>query len=489
MNRTFFSIIAFVLAISCSSAQETTTPTIDLGTKRELFVDYFLIETLENVSLKQHSPIYRGAVLHFDQPWEGLFCGYITMIHDEGKYRCYYRGSSGGDDGGTHETVCVAFSDDGIHWTKPNLGIVDEYETKENNVIMTGVLHFAHNFCPMLDSRPGVAREERYKALAGTHHSGGLHAFYSEDGIHWKKVSDKAVLSTPEEYQYGFDSQNIPLWSERDNCYLCYFRVVLASGKRAIARATSKDFLHWENIQEMEVIHDNQTAPFEQFYTNQTGVYFRAPHIHVATPARFMESRRVLTAEQAKAANVNPSYFNDCSDAVFLTNRNGNRYDRTFMEAFIRPGIGLQNWVSRTNYPACNILPTSDHEMSIYVNANYAAPNAELRRYTLRWDGFASLNAPYDGGTFVSKPLTFSGNQLSLNFSTSAAGGIKVQLEKPDGTPIPGFTLDECHEIIGDEIDRKVVWNDDTNVSALAGEAVRLRFVMKDADVYSFRFE
>jgi hypothetical protein len=262
--------------------------------------------------------------------------------------------------------------------------------------------------------------------------------------------------------------------------------------KRYVGRATSKDFLHWENVETMEVIHDGQPAPFEQFYTNQTSAYFRAPHIYISTPGRFMQGRQVMTEEQAKAANIDPQYFkettNECSDAVLLTSRGGNRYDRTFMEPFVRPGIGLKNWASRTNYPARNVVQTSDTEMSLYINANYGSPDNEVRRLTLRLDGFASLHAPYAGGTFVSKPLIFSGKKLSLNFSTSAAGGLKVQMEQIDGKPYPGFSMLDCREIIGDEIARDVVWYDGTDVSSLAGKIVRIRISMKDAELYSLKF-
>jgi len=85
--------------------------------------------------------------------------------------------------------------------------------------------------------------------------------------------------------------------------------------------------------------------------------------------------------------------------------------------------------------------------------------------------------------------LTFSGKKLSLNFSTSAAGGLKVQLEQIDGKPYPGFALDDCKEIIGDEIARDVLWKNGSNVSALAGKIVRIRIVMKDAELYSLKFD
>ena len=483
-------LITLVSLCFCLSAYAQESKPLDLGSRRELFVDHYLIDKLDNLSLRLHEPVLRDVCFKFDLPWEGIFCGYVTIIRDNGKYRAYYRGGpTDGKDGSTTEALCVAFSDDGIHWMKPKLGLVEKNGSKDNNVVMTGIPHLMHNFAPMIDSRPGVPAEERYKALGGTLHSDGLFAFSSPDGLVWKKMSDKPVLGKLEQYAYSYDSQNVPLWSPSENCYVAYFRVVMPPFKRYIGRATSTDFLHWENVQTMDVIHDGKPAPFEQFYTNQTNVYFRAPHIYIATPARFMEGRQVLTKEQAEEAKVDPTYFEDCSDAVFLTSRGGNRYDRTFMEPLIRPGIGFQNWVSRTNYPAQNIIQTGENEMSLYINANYATPDSELRRYTLRLDGFASLHAPYEGGTFVSKPLTFSGKKLSLNFSTSAAGGLKVQLEQADGTPYPGFALNDCKEIIGNEIARNVLWTNGIDVSSLAGKTVRIRMFLKDADLYSLKFE
>jgi hypothetical protein len=106
----------------------------------------------------------------------------------------------------------------------------------------------------------------------------------------------------------------------------------------------------------------------------------------------------------------------------------------------------------------------------------------------MRLDGFASAQAEYKGGELVTKPLIFSGQQLTLNFATSAAGGIRTEIQDPSGKPIPGFTLSEARPQIGNEIQRAVSWKAGTDVSQLAGQGVRLRFVMHDADLYAFQF-
>jgi hypothetical protein len=455
-----------------------------IGNRRELFVDHWLIEELKGAALVLHTPRDEGKVLAFDQPWEGPFCAYTTVIHDGGRYRLYYRGMPRTGDLTDVECTCYAESSDGIHWIRPRLGLFEVAGTKANNVILAHSPPFSHNFSPFLDTRPNVPGEQRFKALAGSRAS-GLCAFVSADGVHWRKLQDDPVLKDP---SYAFDSQNVSFWSDAEGKYVCYFRT-FEHGVRWISRATSADFLHWTRGVSMKFEHGGRPAPVEHLYTNQTHPYFRAKHLYVATPARFLPGRQVLNDEQAKAIGVHPGYFRDCSDAVFMTSRGGAVYDRTFLEGFVRPGIGYENWVSRTNYPALNVVQTGPTEMSLYVQHNYGQPTAHLRRYSLRLDGFASVRAPYVGGELLTGPFVFSGRRLLLNFATSAAGGIKVELRDRTGRPLPGYGIDDCQELIGNEIERASTWKNGTDLSSLAGQPIRLRFVLKDADLFALRFE
>lgn len=482
------SLLCLILASTAGASLAAEKP-IELGSKRELFVDYHWIDQLKGVELRLHAPVDEGVAIAFDKPWEGRFCGYCTVIKDGPVYRCYYRGRpEAGRDGDIGEVYCYAESEDGIHWTKPELGLYEVLGAKKNNVCLAYAAPVTHNFSPFLDSNPDCAGDKRYKALGGTMES-GLKAYVSDDGVYWKPLAEKAVIAKEMvDFPYMFDSQNVSFWSPVEGKYVCYFRV-FKDGIRRIARTTSDDFLQWGPPVLMEYRSGEKEAPVEHLYTNQTHPYFRAPHLYVAIAARFMPGRQVLTDEQAQAINVDPKYFRDTSDAIFMTTRGGGVYDRTFLSSFLRGGIGAENWVSRTNYPALNVVPTGPTEMSIYVNQNYAQPTAHLRRYSLRVDGFASAYAPYEGGELLTKPFTFTGDRLSINFSTSAAGGIRFEFQDEQGRAIPGFTLDDCREQIGNEIDRVVTWKGGTDVSALAGKPVRLRIAMKDADLFSLCFE
>ncbi len=70
----------------------------------------------------------------------------------------------------------------------------------------------------------------------------------------------------------------------------------------------------------------------------------------------------------------------------------------------------------------------------------------------------------------------------------SAAGSVQVELQDAAGKPMPGFTLADMPPLYGDELDAAVAWKSGGDVSSLAGKPVRLRFVLKDADVYALRF-
>jgi hypothetical protein len=206
-----------------------------------------------------------------------------------------------------------------------------------------------------------------------------------------------------------------------------------------------------------------------------------------------MEGRQVLDEERARGIGVKTigkhAYFKDCSDGVLLTARSGtSEYDRTFLETFIRPGPGDSNWTSRTNYPLTGILPAGPGHMQLFVARNYMQPTWHIERLLMRTDGFASVSAPWSGGELLTKPLTFTGGELEINYRTGAAGSVRIEIQDPDGMPLAGFTAADCPVIIGDEIERVVAWKAGSDVASLAGKPVRLRFILADADLFSFRF-
>ena len=471
---------------------------LDIGSRRELFVDRLLVDELKGTTLRLHRPTSGGKCIKLDKPWEGHANGPKVVFKLDDNLLMYYRAMSV-NRGDVNGRTCVAVSKDhGDTWTKPALGLTSFGEHADTNIVAdTG--GNALEVIPWLDTRPGVPKAERVKAFYSEAVSGEEHTafrdpkgpkrlvmFGAADGFTFHKLDPQPEIVS--KLRNSFDGGNTMFWSDVEQQYVLYFRIW--DEGRSIGRMTSKDFLHWEDPQPMTY----GDSPREQLYTNQTQPYFRAPHIYLAPAARFMERRRVVTDEQVKQIGLQTSqgvfFGNDCSDTVLLSTRPGTtEYARTFMEAFVRPGLGYGNWTSRTNYPLTGILPYGENQVMLFIARNYMQDDWHIERLLLRTDGFSSVNAPWAGGEMITRAFKFAGKQLEINYSTSAAGSIRVELQDADGKPLPGFTAEDSEEIIGDEIRRIVRWQGRGDVSSLAGKPVRLRFVMKDADLYSLKFE
>lgn len=460
--KPFALLPAFLIAAHAAAADP-----IDLGSRWELFVDEFLVAEKEGVALKLHEPVKHEIVLTTDQPWEGKTCAYFSVIQDGGKVLMYYRGSSGGSDHSDAQVTCVAESSDGIHFTRPKLGLIEAGGTRDNNVIWRGVE--SHNFSPFLDANPKVKSEERYKALGGVKQPGknwhqgetpgGLYAFTSADGIHWKKMRDTPVIT-----KGAFDSQNLAFWDTTRDHYVCFSRI-FSNKVRAVQSNTSGDFLTWTD----GVPHRYaEGVPMEHFYTSATVPCPTAPHLFLSFPKRYVTNRKKVPAHVADGV----------SDAVFMSSRDGVNWDRPFLEAWSRPGPDLKNWTDRNNMTANGIVVTGEDEWSLYISEHYRYDDHRIRRLTVRKQGFASMHGDAKGGAFTTKPMVVSGSKLHLNYATSAAGSVGIEVLDETGKVVA-----ELKELYGDEFDAPAL-----DVSALKGNTVTLRVSLQDADLYAVRF-
>ncbi len=84
--------------------------------------------------------------------------------------------------------------------------------------------------------------------------------------------------------------------------------------------------------------------------------------------------------------------------------------------------------------------------------------------------------------------MQFDGNRLLLNYSTSGAGCIRVEIQDAGGAPVPGYAMDDVLRHVGDVRELEVRWKSGGDISGLKGWAIRLRAIMRDADLFSFRF-
>jgi hypothetical protein len=483
-----------------------------IGSRLELFADNYLIDKLEgNAELSLHHPEPREIVIVHDKPWEGSGSGYHSIFRDGDKYRMYYKSWQLSV---TPENVktddhplfcCYAESSDGIHWTRPNLGLYEFRGSKDNNIVfisglMDGVNADGGHPAVFKDENPDVSPDGLYKAILAGNEPRGLFAFKSPDGLHWTPVSKAPVITDG-----AFDSQNLAFWDSLNGEYRAYWRYFTKGtdslpyqGIRAIRTARSKDFVKWTDQADLQYTD----SPEEQLYTNQIKPYYRAPHILIGFPTRYIdrgwsESMKELPEPLHREwrARTSQRYGTALTEALFMVSRDGIIFKR-WNEAFLRPGIEREGtWNYGQQYIAWSVVETKSalegapNELSLYATESYwTNTSSALRRYTIRMDGFVSVSAPMSGGELITKLLTFKGKNLILNFSSSAAGSIQVEIQDENGNPVPGFSLENCIPLFGDTIERSVKWENGNDLSSLEGKAVRLRFSMKDADLYSLRF-
>ena len=531
MSRPFCSRLLATLGLMALATGVASSAVTDIGDRRELFVDDALIERVGGeAELRLHHPVPREIAIEHDAPWEGSGSGYHSVFKDGDLYRMYYKAWDltaylAGDKEIRHYCA-YAESSDGIHWRKPNLGLYDFKGSKENNIIMASgpqdgfTVNAAHP-AVFKDPNPNAKPEARYKALFLSDKPLGLLAYQSSDAIHWERMVEERVLTDG-----VFDSVNVAFWDEEAQEYRAYWRYFdgsteeeLHRGNRAIRTATSKDFIHWENQADLTYVD----SPTEQLYTNAIKPYFRAPHLKIGFPVRYTErgyqlapgeSKDALTHQEKTAqwsaslralpelehrlfrGAISERYGAAITETLFMASRDGVEFKR-WNSAFLRPGIERPGtWHYGHQYVAWQLVPTKSalagapDELSLYAVENYWTGASDLlRRYTLRMDGFVSLAAPMGGGELITKPITFSGDKLKLNFSTSAAGSVWVEIQDLDGQPIPGFSLAECEPLFGDTLDREITWQQGSGVSSLKHRPVRLRFVLKDANIYSYQFQ
>ena len=457
---------------------------LSIGTRRELFVDETLIDRRDRASLRLAHPERREVVFQGGAPWEDTTLGAYSLVQTDSAIRLYYRAAIPDL---KKEAICIIAMaeshDGGRSFQRPDLGLVEFQGSKKNNILW----HGPDPLVPpaFLDTRPDCPPDARYKGLSllGWEKIG---AVASPDGLHWHRIGPDTL-----KMDGTFDTINTAFWDSLTGCYRSYTRMFAdpatgipypkdginwAIGVRAIQTATSSDFIHWSPVQPLQY----QDGDLEtQMYTNGITPCPGAEHIYIGFPNRFVQIRE----------NVQGPSGDGCNDALFMCSRDGVHWTR-YREAWVRPGLDQRNWTHRNNYPSWGILTTSDTEWSMLVSEHYMQKDQEpckLRRLSIRPWGFVSLSAGYDGGEAVTHPLVFDGHTLRLNYATSAAGNIRIEIQDPAGQPVPGFSAADMPPLFGDHLDTPVAWKQGSDLSALAGKPVRFRFILKDADLYAFR--
>ena len=267
---------------------------LNIGNRLECFFDQELLDmNVTNAEVRLHQPVRCEVSMVHDAEWEGDMSNYHCILNDDGLYRMYYLGWRYRANA---PVVCYAESRDGIHWVKPVIGTHEFAGSRENNIVLDKTENpEIDNFMVFKDENPLCDPEKRYKAAAssgetidGVHHH-GLYLFVSADGINFKR--EKVITE-----QGAFDSLNVIFWDKISQKYRCYFRNFHPAPEGTPASPTGNDIRDirymesddFENWSEPVMLRygDAEDSPL---YTNNVQPYYRAPHIFIGIPTRYVE--------------------------------------------------------------------------------------------------------------------------------------------------------------------------------------------------------
>lgn len=500
----------------------------NIGTKRQFFFNHALLDAQKTTATIKvgDKPIRREKVMSFEEEWESYRISYPTFFYDEDiqKYRMYYCASHRIHEDSLNAKemdepdmrFCYAESEDGIHWVKPNLGIIEVNGDRNNNVIIDKTSgNTFDNFFAFKDTNPNCPPDERYKGVAydtrgpETKRRSGMDSnrvllyFKSADGIHFDPVGEILDL------EGRFDTHNTVFWDPEDELYHIFFRDLTVGycypdieqkvWVRLVCHSTSKDFRNWTYPED---IRYQEGAPTVQMYTPGIMPYYRGDGLWIGIPTRYFEYPTWLPNHEHMPANKERRQLLDvmsrCATAItdcgFMYSENKSDWYR-FDEALMTPGPENQdNWFYGCCYPAVgmmeNVNEFGEKELALLMpmytwnrEKGFLNKHTNLYRYTMRVDGFACAHADYNGGEVVTKPFTFEGSKLEMNFRTSAGGYIEVTLTDAQGNALEGFTN---ARIFGDSLERPVDFTGD--LTTLNGKEVCLKLKLSDADAFSFKF-
>ncbi len=460
----------------------------DLGKNRFLFLDEFLLDKVDGATLTVNPPRQTELVMIADKPWErGGITSYGTVLYDPQReeYRLYYVPIAWEVPPGFG--FALAISHDGVHWEKPNLGVVEWKGTKENNLVIWAQREGTAFIDPNGPAGP------RY-AMISSHPELRTRLFTSPDGILWS-IEDKLISPLHS------DSQISTFWDPDERLYFHYPRIG-KDGMRAVGMVTTRTLDEtWPETIEVVMAADERDPPGLDLYTNACQKYglardaylgFPTPYYHYNEPGRTYLNEPTL----AKGGKTNDGTI----ETQLATSRDGLRWTR-----YRTPYIALDNYEG-LEIKIAMVIPgivfKQDRLYQYFCGYTFTHGDTQVRygeggrdlggvfRVEQRTDGFISLDFSYEGGEAATQPFTFRGNRLVLNLNTSASGEARAAILDELGNEVPGHGLADARIINGNYLAKTAEWKDGkTDVSALAGQPIRLRFVCRGTKLYSFRFE
>ncbi|GMV98206.1 MAG: hypothetical protein HRF43_17490 [Phycisphaerae bacterium] len=523
MQRIGFLCFGAVTIIA-AFVQAAEGPPVEVGDRRQVFADRFWLGQARDVALVVHPPRKTGeANIKTDRPWEkGGLGPYSSVMKLGEKYLMWYHAMDHKlwDSSPTAGSICLATSSDGIHWDKPDLGLVEYQGSRQNNIVIghgaAGLTIGQDGGMAFVD--PNAPPEERLKFVCRFNEDGDkdrVNLLSSPDGIRWRLTHPGAITARPEAKGHHLDSQNVIFWDDQLRKYVCYVRRNLKGAVpqgRTVARGESEKVDGFGDVQDMTIVLQPDDADVAgnvtlvDYYSSAAIKYPFADGAYYLFPQAYYHYTHLLR-EFAEQVPTNAGSL----DTQFASSRDGLHWERFDRRPFIPLGLkgdfdcystrviygmvpdraGREIYMYYRGSDWLHGWDRNERNRELLTKAGVGADQdvTTLSRVVLRRDGFVSVRAGVRGGEFVTPPVTFTGRRLVINADTSATGTIRLELQSPGGEPIPGYALADADIIhTCNEINRVVKWKGGSDLSRLAGKPVRVRFVLKSADLYAFQF-
>jgi hypothetical protein len=463
---------------------------------RHLFLDPAFVQEATGAALKVNPPRMDTVVIRRDKPWEEfMITFYLTVLDDGGKLRMWYVCR----DSKKAPNLAYAESNDGVNWTKPELGLTEYHGSKANNLVGVGSLEGS----VFRDPHPRD-ESERYVYVSTVFKGGGIYRFTSPDGLAWKRDARPFL-------PFEADSQNVTFRDPNIGRYVSYLRgwniskpfglgrkvVRLESDRldrpsgvvpaaRGKVRPSDPDRDPWINEEIPTVlVCDDRDPKITDIYTNAIQPYPLDPTWYVGFPAFYRHA-------------VNSVHHNDgWTEIEFVGSQDGKTWERYGRGSYIRPGLENSETAGMV-YIGPGLVVRGD-EIWQYgttyrtTHGDAAAREKQgdgvIRRYVHRIDGFVSLDFAAEGGHAVCGPVSVTGAAMLLNVDTGALGSVRIGLRTPAGEKIPGFGEDDCDLLRINSTHAEVHWHGGGDLASLRGKDVRVAIEGVRAKLYSLRFE
>ena len=450
---------------------------IDVGDRKQLFLDdAFLVQRAEGVRYVMHQPVKHpeNPLLVADKPWERQVQLYGSVLWDEEEktHKMWYtnRGRKYGKDSAVQ--VGYAVSEDGTEWHKPELGLVENEGSAANNLVLDPGPGGSGGVC-VLKTPWDADASRRYKMLYKTiEEGGGLKVAFSPDGIHWKPYGRTVLTGV-------FDTFNVVLWDDNEECYVAYVRINQRPRKRfrSLGRSASKDFINW-SVPTIVLKPDGEDPEDADLYTSGAFRYGEAASAYFMMPSIFDWRRGQLWVQLATSRD-NLNWRRAGERGSFIPLGAPGTYEANQIAVGAPPLVrGEQIYIY---YHGTDQLHWSGMGRDIPTSSGIGVA-------TLRLDGFISIAAGEHpaGGTVTTVPIRFRGEYLEINADASW-GEVRVEVLDEGGEVIEGFGRSACVPVCGDAVRHRVKWEQE-GLGRLAGTTVKLRFYISCAHLYAFQF-